>query len=1240
MTNTSAIFKGSRTKLLTKDGLGLEAGQTIKVIDGAAVNAVPVSDAQGVLTVQALPAAAVPNLDASKITSGTLDIARIPSSAMEHLVYVADQPARYALTTASVQNGDSVYQNDTLTMYIVIDDTKLNVAAGYQVYMTNCQWANVQSKPAYVTQAATDSLDGYLTAADHTTFAAKQPAGSYITALTSEVTASGPGSATATVANSAVIGKVLTGLTPADGAPVAGDTILQAIGKLDRVAMTDASNQALSAGFNATSIVGAENELRAVMTDIKDPTGFVDGDNITVTYDSTGRTITLTHASGFVTGYYRGKKFSLTSPWVSTAHGVTNGTYWLTISSAGAADWATINTFPGFDNVLVSLVNYGSVTKFAFREVHGCTMDWATHEELHRTIGAYRVSGSQVTAGTFALNTNTVAAVTPGVDVGVIADEDIRTTIAALTDGSTYTRVHIDTLNPVFTTGSTFPFPDDGTDINYNANPTSGTALVPMTTNNRWVNIYGLLAPMTASAGSQDYRILWLTGQQVYTTSALAQAEDFRSLTLGGLSTMMPEIVPYIRLTYRRTGSNLTRNAQFDVNPSYLIGSNLALVSVSGVAPTTSGAIANVTTSFTGNLTSLDTNVQVEADTIDQIPMAKGRNYLNGWNTSVRPIGTLDTGVSFAAGQTRANPLNWAATDVTKLTLTQINTATLDGSFSYQLTNAGAGAASVQTPLFTLGLIDVGTAQTIKFDLSGVALSGDYTVVLDRYDTNNVLQATITPALSTLPTGTGRFSTFAITGSTADDKYALRFSRVSVSDTSNVKIDELYVGPNVQVQCAAIGAWKAYQPTTSGLGTSPSIYMTYREVGSSVEIRGILKCGTSPSGITTFSLPTGYTADYSKTPIGVAGTDAYQTVGWAEFVSSSATNRLKSTIVRNNASSTLFQMYYPTITGGNLTPPTTDIAMVAGDSATIFLTVPVNELSSNVTLANRAVEEYASNSSTSAANDSTSFISGPAGNLIPNITSAGTGYTKRVQFSQPIQATDSVILEVRTAANAPWKPASERFSSYNQGSNSYGMQMTAVSSTQVDVVFAAGGFDSGATYASNGSTWSVLYAASHYWRIRKVSGGASVGYPISSANIVGRTDGVAPAAGMVGEPLGTQRAGTGGFTYSDRATTALTGSFAALISRTLNKGQYLVSSSLQGGSSSGTGSLAYYLAIGTTAVTNTMVVEGAAGTSLSHSFSAIPVTISADGTVLAFYGKQQAGTAAYQVQEMWITRVA
>jgi len=59
-----------------------------------------------------------------------------------------------------------------------------------------------------------------------------QAQGNYITSLTGEATGSGPGATTVTLTNSAVIGKVLTGLSVTSGSIVATDSILQAFGKV------------------------------------------------------------------------------------------------------------------------------------------------------------------------------------------------------------------------------------------------------------------------------------------------------------------------------------------------------------------------------------------------------------------------------------------------------------------------------------------------------------------------------------------------------------------------------------------------------------------------------------------------------------------------------------------------------------------------------------------------------------------------------------------------------------------------------------------------------------------------------------------------------------------------------------------------------------------------------------------------------------------------------------------------
>ena len=97
------------------------------------------------------------SLDSSKLT-GTIDIARLPKGALERLVTVANQTARFALTTSDVQLGDTVKQLDTGVMYIVTDETKLSSADGYTEYTagsaTSVPWSGVTGKPSSFTPSS------------------------------------------------------------------------------------------------------------------------------------------------------------------------------------------------------------------------------------------------------------------------------------------------------------------------------------------------------------------------------------------------------------------------------------------------------------------------------------------------------------------------------------------------------------------------------------------------------------------------------------------------------------------------------------------------------------------------------------------------------------------------------------------------------------------------------------------------------------------------------------------------------------------------------------------------------------------------------------------------------------------------------------------------------------------------------------------------------------------------------
>jgi hypothetical protein len=94
--------------------------------------------------------------------------------------------------------------------------------------------ANGTTTPVITLNVPTASATnrGALSSTDWTTFNSKQDAGNYITSLTGEATASGPGAASVTLSNTAVIGKVLTGLNVTGGTVISTDSILAAFGKV------------------------------------------------------------------------------------------------------------------------------------------------------------------------------------------------------------------------------------------------------------------------------------------------------------------------------------------------------------------------------------------------------------------------------------------------------------------------------------------------------------------------------------------------------------------------------------------------------------------------------------------------------------------------------------------------------------------------------------------------------------------------------------------------------------------------------------------------------------------------------------------------------------------------------------------------------------------------------------------------------------------------------------------------
>ena len=104
---------------------------------------------------------------------GIISVDNLPNAALERLVNVADDTARFALTEASVQLGDTVKVANTGLMYIIKDISKLNSEAGYEVYTagsaSSVPWSGVTGKPSTYAPSAHTHDDRYYTESEMNT---------------------------------------------------------------------------------------------------------------------------------------------------------------------------------------------------------------------------------------------------------------------------------------------------------------------------------------------------------------------------------------------------------------------------------------------------------------------------------------------------------------------------------------------------------------------------------------------------------------------------------------------------------------------------------------------------------------------------------------------------------------------------------------------------------------------------------------------------------------------------------------------------------------------------------------------------------------------------------------------------------------------------------------------------------------------------------------------------------------
>lgn len=309
----------------------------------------------------------------------------------------------------------------------------------------------------------------------------------------------------------------------------------------------------------------------------KDPTGFIDNNDIVVTYDDVQRQITLSKV-GEIEYFWRGLKYTLPNPWISVSHPTGNGQFFLYSNNGVNFTW-TNNPWK-FTDVMIAAVAVGTTYKVVIAEAHG-VMPVSQHASDHANIGTKIISGGLLTADTYLENTPTDAANSFALNSAILQDEDRMNTCAATTDGQ-YTTMRIGAANtPVFDSAAVLPFRSSGSYLLVN-NPATGAETAG--TNNRYYNVYALWMPVALGTESQKYRVVLIQPQREFTSLASAQAEDIRGIALGSLTNISPEFVFGARITYITAAGDLNtgkcRIATGGI--SYVTGSRTSSTSLVG----------------------------------------------------------------------------------------------------------------------------------------------------------------------------------------------------------------------------------------------------------------------------------------------------------------------------------------------------------------------------------------------------------------------------------------------------------------------------------------------------------------------------------------------------------------------------------------------------------------------------------------------------------------------------------
>ena len=302
---------------------------------------------------------------------------------------------------------------------------------------------------------------------------------------------------------------------------------------------------------NSDAILSTQKATKSYIDNsdaIKSPGTFIGFENQTdsiITYNPSNQTLTITPTGASYNVWRSGTRRTI-STILTLSHTPSIGMYYFYLNNANTLS-VNSGTAPSFstDQSVANVYWYDATHYFLMDERHSVVMDWATHLQLHQTVGCYLKSGLVLSGYTILPGTPNDSHNQYLCSSGIIADEDLETAISAVSAAGPYTCIYMLTSSASWTyVQNTVPFVYTGASfINYNQFTGGAWQQTPLTTG-QYTNYYVCFIP-SLETGKQ---LVTIPCQTAYATLESAQGEFFGSLTLGTLP--FNEICPLYQITY------------------------------------------------------------------------------------------------------------------------------------------------------------------------------------------------------------------------------------------------------------------------------------------------------------------------------------------------------------------------------------------------------------------------------------------------------------------------------------------------------------------------------------------------------------------------------------------------------------------------------------------------------------------------------------------------------------------